>query len=337
LRASFQAGQCTTTISTPLGQGKQGVVYEAAVFKDFTQQIPCAAKSLGKNQAEFRVLDRITRETRSSKEAGILSAIGMYKNDCGAQYFLMPKGDATLKNCMPAIIALQTQDPLLFSHVIITVMESMGRALHTHARLKIVHGDIKPENIVVRNGYCCLIDYGVAKKYAEFARSSGTLNGSPFYAAPEVIARDTGHPAKADIYAVGVILRQLLALPNLFLDCETVAALIFAKGKTYTDALKSSNNPTDLNPLNVDDTIIDCFKKIAAAMCHPLPTHRPDLTDLAIAFFTLKKRLATQPVPLSDATTFYRHMLFPAQTAGNNAAKQANQTGESMPPFSPRP
>jgi eukaryotic-like serine/threonine-protein kinase len=85
---------------------------------------------------------------------------------------------------------------------------------HAHAAL-VVHRDLKPANILVTaDGQVQLLDFGVAKLLDEAgADPTATLAGgpafTPAYAAPEQVA---GAPIGigADIYAIGVILFELL-------------------------------------------------------------------------------------------------------------------------------
>ncbi len=87
---------------------------------------------------------------------------------------------------------------------------------HAHAR-GIVHRDLKPSNILVTrvDGEAAVkvIDFGIAKALAlplgEVRTRAGQYLGTPAYASPE---QRTGGPvdARADVYALGLILRRLL-------------------------------------------------------------------------------------------------------------------------------
>ncbi len=82
---------------------------------------------------------------------------------------------------------------------------------HAHA-LGVIHRDIKPENIVLRDGKRpVLIDFGLASLADEAAfTAKGMCVGSPSYLAPErLLGRP--HDARTDLYAVGVILYEMVA------------------------------------------------------------------------------------------------------------------------------
>ncbi len=97
----------------------------------------------------------------------------------------------------------------LRDHETIRVLRQIFGALgHIHAR-RIVHRDLKPENILVTDdGRVKLMDFGVARLLRTPTTSSGLL-GTFAYMAPEQVT--TGDiDARSDLYAIGVILFELL-------------------------------------------------------------------------------------------------------------------------------
>ncbi len=96
-------------------------------------------------------------------------------------------------------------------------------ALH---REGIVHGDIKPANVMVRrSGAVKLIDYGSAIELSEPPRRRSC---TPSYAAVEVLE---GRPmsARSDLASLGYVLIELLSGRPLFADSDSLPTLIEAK------------------------------------------------------------------------------------------------------------
>ena len=89
-------------------------------------------------------------------------------------------------------------------------MRQVARALDALHEAGIVHGDIKPSNVLVhREDHAYLVDFGVARRseYAD-ARTNELVGGTPAYAAPET-ADGVPNPA-SDLYALGCVVFELL-------------------------------------------------------------------------------------------------------------------------------
>jgi serine/threonine-protein kinase len=79
----------------------------------------------------------------------------------------------------------------------------------------VVHRDIKPENILLSGGQAVVADFGIARALsavgAERLTETGLALGTPHYMSPEQASGDPRVDGRADIYALGCVLYEMLA------------------------------------------------------------------------------------------------------------------------------
>jgi serine/threonine protein kinase len=81
------------------------------------------------------------------------------------------------------------------------------RGLEYLYKNRILHRDIKPHNILIKDGLIKISDFGFAKSF-EKNELITTFCGSPLYMAPEII-KDKEYNLKSDIWSLGVIIYEL--------------------------------------------------------------------------------------------------------------------------------
>ncbi|UJR79757.1 serine/threonine-protein kinase [Sandaracinus amylolyticus] len=94
-------------------------------------------------------------------------------------------------------------------------------------KLNIVHRDVSPQNILVgTDGMGRIVDFGIALAASRVAASRpGMLKGKPSYMAPEQ-ARGEACDARADVFALGIVLWEALTGARLFYADMDIATLV---------------------------------------------------------------------------------------------------------------
>jgi serine/threonine protein kinase len=197
-------------VTTFLARGGMGAVYRG-------EQI-----SLGRQVAikilppQLRSLDpmyaqRFTQEARAMGRLNhpcIVSVYDFGEMADGTLYFIMEYIDGTDVAQM-----VSTQRRLTSLHAI-SITAHVCDALDYAHQNGVVHRDIKPANVMVGyDGRVKVADFGLAKS-KQHANSSLTISGhvmgTPHFVAPEALTLGVEVDHRADIYAVGVMLYQML-------------------------------------------------------------------------------------------------------------------------------
>jgi eukaryotic-like serine/threonine-protein kinase len=118
--------------------------------------------------------------------------------------------------------------------IAVAVVSEMLHGLHaaheatseTGAPLGIVHRDVSPQNVLVgADGVARLVDFGVARAAGRLGTTSdGDIKGKLAYMAPEQIRREP-MTRRADIFAAGIVLWELLTGERLFAADNEAATL----------------------------------------------------------------------------------------------------------------
>jgi serine/threonine protein kinase len=159
---------------------------------------------------------------------------------------------------------------------------ALGRA-HTAG---IIHGDVKPANVMVtEDGEVKLSDFGIAR-FATQVSNSGRIMGTPAYLSPEQILGEP-HSTRSDLFSLGIVLYQMLTGVPPF-DGSSVAA-VCAQILSTNPVPPSRRNPA--LPHGLDHIVMRCLAK--------KPEDRyPSGEALAASLYPLARRA---PLPPSQA------------------------------------
>jgi formylglycine-generating enzyme required for sulfatase activity len=117
---------------------------------------------------------------------------------------------------------------------LVRVLAKVARGLGAAHAQGIVHRDVKPDNVLLRDGEAdpeqlepVVADFGLARDLTRSSSltASGHALGTPSYMAPEQLSGAQASPA-TDVYAVGVMLYEGLAGERPFQRASTPAALL---------------------------------------------------------------------------------------------------------------
>ena len=125
--------------------------------------------------------------------------------------------------------------------------------------LGIVHRDVSPQNVLVgTDGVGRITDFGVARAAARITASRpGMIKGKPCYMAPEQARGDDELDARADVFALGIILWEVLTGKMLFRSASGGAAV--ALMQVATMEIKPPSSLVENLPPALDDV---CMKAL---------------------------------------------------------------------------
>jgi len=212
-------------LDAEVGRGGMGVVYRAhdtLLDRDVAVKV-LSAPELGESHA------RLLREAQAAAGLNHANIVSVY--DAGEARIPDSAGPAGPAGPMPFVVmelvegtSLHDRGPGSLEETVAVVRQVCAALEHAHAR-GIIHRDLKPENVLITPGAVVkLSDFGLAHSVASRLTSQGTIVGTVFYLALEVVLGQ-GVDARADLYALGVMLYELVAGELPFTGDDPIAVI----------------------------------------------------------------------------------------------------------------
>lgn len=239
-------------IQTLIGTGGMAAVYLA---KDLILDRLVAIKVL---RLDFRqnndAMRRFRREALSATQLTHPNIVGVY--DVGQSqemnYIVMEYVEGTdLKDYIRQRGALH---PIEAVRIMMQIVSAIAAA-HQN---RIIHRDIKPQNILIdREGNVKITDFGIAVALSDTSLTqTNTLLGSVHYLSPEQ-ARGGMATIQTDIYALGIVLYELLTGRVPF-DGESAVSIAL---KHFQEPLPPVVNPTAMVPQSLENIVLKATAK----------------------------------------------------------------------------
>lgn len=247
-----------------LGAGGMGSVYKAYdETLDRVVAIKVMLRSLGGNP-EF--LESFRREAQAAAKLN-------HPNICQIYSFGQEKGQPYIvMELVPGkhFDEMITQPDFLDQAMVMKIGMDIADGLQLAAASNLIHGDIKPENILLDNrDVAKLVDFGIASTPSH---GEGEIWGTPYYIAPEKLRRQRVD-FRSDIYCLGGTLYHALTKQPPF-DGEDALAVVKARLLAPPRPMKEIR--PDIDP-EVSD-IIDRMLQLEPAMRYP--TYGSLLSDM---------------------------------------------------------
>jgi serine/threonine-protein kinase len=211
-------------IRTRLGAGGQGEVYRA--------DDPKLKRSVALKRLAPRLSDDPRYHRRLLHEGARASALN--HANIASVYDVLEEKDGiflVMEYVEGETLRARLSRPISIEEFFLIAVQCADALAAAHAR-GIVHGDIKPENIMLMPaGQVKILDFGVAKRLPVSDENAATesldgepgmLSGTPAYMAPEVLLQKRVD-GRADIFALGVVLYEMLAGRHPFLAATFTA------------------------------------------------------------------------------------------------------------------
>ena len=244
-------------VEREVGQGGMATVYLA---RDLRHSRRVALKVLHPDLAAALGAERFLTEiktTASLQHPHILPLHDSGDAD-GFLFYVMPYVEGeTLRARLAREQLLPVDDAVRLSREILSALDYA----HRHG---VVHRDIKPENVLLHDGQALVADFGISLAVSAASgprmTQTGLSLGTPSYMSPEQATGDRVIDGRADLYAVGATLYEMLIGEPPFTGPTTQAVV----ARLLTEEPRSLIVQRKTIPPNVDAAVRKALQKLPA-------------------------------------------------------------------------
>jgi Tol biopolymer transport system component/tRNA A-37 threonylcarbamoyl transferase component Bud32 len=246
------------TLERELGAGGMATVYLA---HDLRHNRKVAIKVMHPELAALIGADRFLKEietTANLQHPHILSLFDSGRVE-RTVFFVMPyvQGES-----LRARLKREIQLPIADA---VRITGEIASALDYAHRQGVIHRDIKPDNVLFHDGRALVADFGIALARSQAQANvritrSGVSLGTPEYMSPEQASGSQGLDARTDVYALGVVLYEMLTGRPPFTGLT--AQEIFTR--VMSDEAKPIRDVRKTVPPHVDEAVLRAIDKLPA-------------------------------------------------------------------------
>jgi len=252
-------------ITDMLGQGGMGTVYKA---RDLIVGRWVAVKILAPFLArDEEYVKRFFIEARNLQKLHHPNIVAAYDAGLAGEhkFFIMEFVDG------PSLEHVLEKRGKLKEHTALEILRQVAQALDYAWHRKIIHRDVKPQNIMLTHERRVkLCDLGLSKDVTSdiSLTMTGSVNCSPPYASPEQAQGLHDIDCRSDVYSLGVTFYQMLCGDTPF------------KGKSPGQFLIQHVTKPPPNPASKNPAISPTVNKLILRMLEKTPQDRPDPEEL---------------------------------------------------------
>lgn len=258
-------------IVRPIGQGGMGTVYEAVHATIGHRVAIKRLRKIADDQASRRIIKE-ARALGAVAHPGLVRVLDVLADSQGAPCLVLEYLDGqTLRARSGRPLGLQE---------VVEIGQQLAMALLASHRRGVIHRDLKPENVMLvpdpeltRGERVKILDFGIARlvdapELATRTADGLMICGTPAYMSPEQCTGELPASEKSDVYALGVVLYEMLCgQPPFHGEPSRLVRM---------HVFQSPRPPHELRP-----DVPAQLERLCLRMLAKTPAHRPTMAEVA--------------------------------------------------------